>query len=237
MNAFPCGHLAFSFGCHRISTHRHTDSQSNGLPLKNAHEHWEHIYATKAADQVSWYSPHLAASLELIERAAVSHTSAIIDVGGGESTLVDDLLARGYQDITVLDIARTAIGACQARLGKETERVHWMAADITTVELEPSRFDLWHDRAVFHFLTAPHQRAAYIHQVTRAVKLGGHVIIGTFGPEGPKRCSGLDVVRYDADSLHHEFGRRFRLLNSGRQLHNTPFGTIQQFLYCYCRLE
>ncbi len=200
-------------------------------------EHWERIYATKAPEQVSWYSPHLNASLELIERTSVSPTAAIIDVGGGESTLVDDLLARGYENISVLDISQSAIDANKKRLGKEAERIHWLAADITTVELQPSKFDVWHDRAVFHFLTAPSDRVAYVRQVAHAVKRGGHVIIGTFGPEGPTRCSGLEVVRYDAESLHREFGRHFRLLETSKQLHHTPFRTIQQFLYCHFRFE
>ena len=200
-------------------------------------EHWERIYATRAPDQVSWYCAHLTASLELIERTRVSRMSAIIDVGGGEATLADDLVARGFEDITVLDISQTAIDACRKRLGDKADRVRWIAGDITRVELEPRRFDLWHDRAVFHFLTRPGDRIAYVRQVARAVKPGGHVIIGTFGPEGPTECSGLDVVRYDAESLHDEFGARFRLLESSKQLHQTPFGTMQQFLYCYCRLE
>ncbi|HWG21077.1 MAG TPA: class I SAM-dependent methyltransferase [Terracidiphilus sp.] len=203
----------------------------------NTQEHWEKIYATKAPDQVSWFAPHLSASLDLIARAAIAPTAAMIDVGGGESTLVDDLLARGYPDLTVLDISQTAIDANRKRLGAEAERVHWLAADITQVELEPSRFDIWHDRAVFHFLTAPAARAAYVRQVARALRPGGHAIVGTFGPEGPTRCSGLEVVRYDADSLHNEFGQRFRLLESSHQVHETPFGTRQQFLYCFCRLE
>ena len=200
-------------------------------------EHWERIYSTRAPDQVSWYCAHLGAALELIERTQVSQMAAIIDVGGGESTLVDDLLALGFDDITVLDISETAIDATRKRLGNNADRVHWIAADITRVGLEPRRYDLWHDRAVFHFLTGESDRIAYVRQVARAVKPGGHVIIGTFGPEGPTRCSGLDVVRYDAESLHGEFGARFRLLESSKQLHQTPFGTMQQFLYCYCRLE
>ena len=203
----------------------------------NTEQHWEHIYKTKAPKQVSWYSPHLNASLDLIERACVSRRAAIIDVGGGESTLVDDLLARGYEEITVLDISQTAIDANKERLGRDAECVHWVAADITKVSLSPSSFDVWHDRAVFHFLTSPNAREAYVHQVAQALKPGGHVIIGTFGPEGPVRCSGLDVVRYDATSLHDEFGKRFRLVESLKQLHQTPFGTAQQFLYCYCRFE
>lgn len=203
----------------------------------NTDEHWDHIYATKAPDQVSWYCPHLNASLELVERASVSHRAAIIDVGGGESTFVDDLLTRGYEDISVLDISQTAIDASKRRLGKDAQRVEWITGDIREIELPPSQFELWHDRAVFHFLTNASDREAYIRQVVHAVKRGGHVIIGTFGPEGPTRCSGLDVVRYDADSLYHEFGRRFRLLESTKQLHRTPIGTVQQFLYCCCQFE
>lgn len=203
----------------------------------NTQEHWERIYSTRAPDQVSWYCPHLNASLELIERTSVSRDAAIIDVGAGESTLVDDLIARGFENLSVLEISQVAIDASRRRLGQDAKRVHWIAGDITRIELGPSQFDVWHDRAVFHFLTASGDRAAYVRQVARAVKAGGHVIIGTFGPEGPERCSGLDVVRYDADSLHDQFGRRFRLLESSKQLHETPFGTVQQFLYCYCRLE
>ena len=203
----------------------------------NTQAHWDQIYRTKAPDQLSWYSPHLSASLELIERASVSRRAAIVDIGGGESTLVDDLLARGYQDITVLDLSQAAIDANKGRLGREAERIHWLAADITKIELKVSSLDVWHDRAVFHFLTASDERAAYVRQVALALRPGGHVIIGTFGPEGPVRCSGLDVVRYDAASLHDEFGKRFCLVESTKQQHHTPFGTTQQFLYCYCRFE
>jgi SAM-dependent methyltransferase len=199
--------------------------------------HWEKIYNEKAADAVSWYRPHLEMSLALIEKAAPSCSASIIDVGGGESTLVDDLLARGYETITVLDIAQTAIDTNRKRLGKASERVHWLAADITKTELPPFAYDVWHDRAVFHFLTTASDRVAYVRQVARAVRREGHVIVATFGPEGPMKCSGLDVVRYDAESLHREFGIHFRLLDSSKELHHTPFGTIQQFLYCYCKVE
>ena len=199
--------------------------------------HWEKIYKEKAPDTVSWYRPHLETSLTLIEKAAPGRSASIIDVGGGESTLVDDLLARGYENITVLDIAQTAIDANRKRLGKASECVHWLAADITTVELPPSAYDVWHDRAVFHFLTATRDRVSYVRQVARAVRYGGHVIVGTFGPEGPVKCSGLDVVRYDAESLHREFGIHFRLLGSSKEQHLTPFGTVQQFLYCHCKVE
>src|SRR6266568_2226793 len=203
----------------------------------NAQTHWERIYTEKASDAVSWFRPHLEKSLALIEQVAADRTASIIDVGGGESTLVDDLLARGYESITVLDISQAAIDANLRRLGAVSERVHWLTADITTVELDSSVYDVWHDRAVFHFLTSPSDRAAYVRQVARAVRHGGHVIVSTFGPEGPMKCSGLDVVRYDAESLHREFGVHFRLLESSKELHNTPFGTVQQFLYCHCRVQ
>ena len=205
----------------------HTDAQS----------HWEHIYSTKSPDAVSWYRPHLELSLELIQQTARGTAASIIDVGGGESTLVDDLLNRGHDNVTVLDISQTAIDVTKARLGANADRVRWLAADITETELAPSAYDVWHDRAVFHFLDAMEQRVAYIRQVAKAVKPGGHVIVSTFGPEGPTKCSGLDVVRYDAESLHNQFGVKFRLLESSKELHATPFGTTQQFLYCLCRLE
>jgi SAM-dependent methyltransferase len=203
----------------------------------NVETHWEKIYREKAPDAVSWYRPHLETSLALIEKAAPECQASIIDVGGGESTLVDDLLAHGYQNITVLDVSQTAIDVTKKRLGPLSDHVQWIAADIANAKLAPNAYDVWHDRAVFHFLTAMEQRVAYVRQVVRAVKPGGHVLVGTFGPEGPTKCSGLGVVRYDAESLHAEFGARFRLLDSVKELHNTPFGTTQQFLYCLCRVE
>ena len=203
----------------------------------DAQTHWEKIYTEKAPNAVSWYRPHLETSLALIEQATSGRSASVIDVGGGESTLVDDLLASGYENVTVLDISQTAIDANRKRLGKASERVHWLVADITQVDLELSAYDVWHDRAVFHFLSALSDRVTYVRQVARAVKPGGHVIVSTFGLEGPTKCSGLDVVRYDAESLHKEFGVHFRLLGTSKELHRTPFGTIQQFLYCYCRVE
>src|SRR5258708_18863210 len=203
----------------------------------DAQTHWEKIHTEKAPDAVSWYRPHLETSLALIEQAAVGCSASVVDVGGGESTLVDDLLARGYENATVVDMSQTAIDANRKRLGKASERVHWLVADVTQVELAPSAYDVWHDRAVFHFLTLPGDRVAYVRQVAHAVKPGGHVIVSTFGPEGPTKCSGLDVVRYDAESLHREFGVHFHLLKSSKELHRTPFDTIQQFLYRFCRLQ
>lgn len=199
--------------------------------------HWENVYQTRAVDEVSWYRPHLEVSLGLIEYATPDTGGAVIDVGGGEATLVDDLVARGYSDVTVLDISSAAIEVAKGRLGAAAAPVHWITGDITSVELEPARYDVWHDRAVFHFLTSADDRAAYVRQVARAVKLGGHVIVATFGPDGPEKCSGLDVVRYDAESLHGEFGPSFRLLDSVTESHETPWGAPQQFMYCFCRVE
>jgi 2-polyprenyl-3-methyl-5-hydroxy-6-metoxy-1,4-benzoquinol methylase len=207
------------------------------MSVSDVKTHWEKVYTTKATDQVSWYRPHLEMSLSLIERAAAGLSASIIDVGGGESTLVDDLLARGYQNVTVLDISQTAIDVTKKRLKELAGRVNWITTDVTNANLAPSAYEIWHDRAVFHFLTTMEQRAAYVKTVRHAVKQGGHVIVGAFGPEGPTRCSGLDVMRYDAESLHDQFGIRFLLVESFKELHHTPFGTTQQFLYCYCRVE
>jgi 2-polyprenyl-3-methyl-5-hydroxy-6-metoxy-1,4-benzoquinol methylase len=203
----------------------------------NAKAYWEKVYTSRAAEELSWYRAHLETSLALIERALISRSAAIIDIGSGESTLVDDLLLRGYNNLTVLDVSETAIEATKRRLGSAAEQISWLVADIAEIELQPSAYDLWHDRAVFHFLTTTAQRVAYVRQVARAVKPGGHVIVSTFGPEGPTKCSGLDVMRYDADSLHGEFGERFRLVESSKEMHHTPFGNTQQFTYCYCRVE
>jgi len=203
----------------------------------NARDHWEKIYTDKAPNAVSWYRPHLEKSLELIEQWAPGKSASIIDVGGGESTLVDDLVARGYENVTVLDISQAAIDVSRKRLGAASQHVFWLAADITRVELGIAAYDVWHDRAVFHFLIAASDREAYVSQVLRAVRRGGHVIVSTFAPEGPMKCSGLDVMRYDADSLRMEFGERFRFIESFTELHDTPFGTVQQFLYCHGQLE
>jgi 2-polyprenyl-3-methyl-5-hydroxy-6-metoxy-1,4-benzoquinol methylase len=199
--------------------------------------HWERVYGTKASTEVSWFCPHLETSLALIERVAGDRSASIIDVGGGESTLVDDLIGKGYVNVTVMDISRTAIEHSKKRVGSMSPQVIWLVADVTNAELPVHFYDVWHDRAVFHFLTAPDQRLAYVRQVASSVKPGGHIIIGTFGPEGPVKCSGLDVVRYDVDSLQAEFGPKFRLMESVTEPHQTPFGTTQQFLYCCFILE
>src|SRR6267143_3219477 len=201
------------------------------MSVRDVKTQWEKVYTTKVTDQVSWYRPHMEMSLSLIEHAAVGQSASISDVGGGESTLVDDLLARDYRNVTVLDISQTAIDVTKKRLKELAEHVTWLTADVTNANLAASAYDVWHDRAVFHFLTSMELRAAYVNTVRHAVKQGGHVIVGTFGLEGPTKCSGLDVMRYDAESLHDQFGNRFRLVESLNELHQTPFGTTQQFLY------
>jgi 2-polyprenyl-3-methyl-5-hydroxy-6-metoxy-1,4-benzoquinol methylase len=208
------------------------------ITLMHMQQHWEKVYETKASNQVSWFRPHLETSLALIERAAIGNLeAAIIDVGSGASTLLDDLIERGYRNIAVLDISQAALSVARNRLGKAGEAVQWLHADVTKVDLPAQSIDVWHDRAVFHFLTAPESRQAYVNAVIQAVKPGGHVIVSTFGPEGPVKCSGLDVMRYDTASLHAEFGAHFRLLESSEELHQTPFGTTQQFLYCHCIVQ
>jgi len=198
--------------------------------------HWEQVYRTKGPEEVSWYRPHLEVSIELIGRAAPDRGASVIDVGGGEATLVDDLLARGYCDLSVLDVSATALAVAQRRLGRDADRIHWLCGDVTTYVMPRHRFDVWHDRAVFHFLTEPEARVAYVRQVARAVRPGGHVIVAAFGPEGPTKCSGLDVVRYDADALHGEFGTAFELVEHRTEVHRTPAGALQQFVYCYCHV-
>jgi ubiquinone/menaquinone biosynthesis C-methylase UbiE len=198
-------------------------------------EHWEHVYSTKSADSVSWFQEHAEHSLQLIEGTGVSLSAPIIDIGGGASTLVDDLLDKGYSNLTVLDLSAAALITAQNRLGPSANAVQWIDADITKVELPVHSFDVWHDRAVFHFLTSPVDRHAYVQAVLRAVKPGGHVIVATFAEDGPTQCSGLPVMRYSASELHAEFGEPFALVQHDTETHHTPFGTLQQFTYCYCR--
>jgi len=200
----------------------------------NRHDHWEAVYRDKAIDAVSWFQPHAASSLGLIEAGAPDRNAAIIDVGGGASVLVDDLLDAGYSELTVLDLSESALAAVQRRLGARAAGVHWIAADITEAVLPEAAYDVWHDRAVFHFLTDEADRARYVERVLRAVKPGGHVIVAAFGPGGPLQCSGLPVVRYAPGALHAEFGDSFRLLRHETEIHHTPAGKEQEFVYCYC---
>ncbi|HYA39627.1 MAG TPA: class I SAM-dependent methyltransferase [Candidatus Methylomirabilis sp.] len=197
--------------------------------------HWDNLYASKKPTEVSWHQTHLEKSLELIRATGVNEFARIIDVGGGASTLVDDLLATGFRNVTVLDIASAAIRNARARLGKRADDVTWLEADITRVDLPAHHYDLWHDRAVFHFLTDVDDRRRYLEAVNHTVKSGGHVIVATFGPHGPRQCSGLDIVRYAPESLQREFGADYRLVQTLTEDHVTPAGKHQEFIYCYCR--
>lgn len=197
-------------------------------------QHWESVYRNRATNEVSWFQPHAASSLRLIQDTGAGLDARIIDVGGGASVLVDDLLDAGYRHLTVLDLSESALAEARKRLGGRASQVSWLASDITQASLPANAYDVWHDRAVFHFLTDPADRARYVQQVLHAVKPGGHVIVATFGPGGPLQCSGLDVVRYSPDTLHAEFGAPFRLLRHETEVHHTPTGKEQEFVYCYC---
>jgi ubiquinone/menaquinone biosynthesis C-methylase UbiE len=203
----------------------------------NSEKHWESIYRTRPPTEVSWYQPEARVSLDLIRRVAPQPETPVLDVGGGASTLVDGLLGAGYRDITVLDLASTALTRAQDRLGDRARQIRWIVADVLSAPLPAASYAVWHDRAVFHFLTDPRDRARYVAQAKRVVRPGGHVIVASFGPEGPARCSGLEVVRYSPDGLHAEFGPAFRLLDSARENHLTPAGSTQAFVYCLCRVE
>jgi ubiquinone/menaquinone biosynthesis C-methylase UbiE len=198
-------------------------------------DHWEKVYTTKATDAVSWFQPHADRSLDLISATHSGYDAAIIDVGGGASTLVDDLVAAAYTDLTVLDLSAAALEVARKRIGVQESKVRWIDADITKVDLPANRYDIWHDRAVFHFLTDVADREAYVRTVFNSVKPGGHVIVAAFAEDGPLQCSGLPVMRYRAGELHDQFGEAFKLLEHSREEHHTPSGAVQPFVYCYCR--
>jgi 2-polyprenyl-3-methyl-5-hydroxy-6-metoxy-1,4-benzoquinol methylase len=192
--------------------------------------HWENVYATKDEHTVSWFQERPDISLDLIRATGVKTSASIIDIGGGASRLVDALIDEGFEAITVLDLSEKALTTSKARLGARGAHVQWVVADITTWE-PPQSYDVWHDRAALHFLTDPKDRAAYAERVSRAVRPGGHVIIGTFALDGPERCSGLPIVRYDAASLGKILGPSFELIESKRHEHHTPAGAIQRFQF------
>lgn len=200
-------------------------------------DHWEGVYRARPASEVSWYQPKAKISLDLIRQIAPDLDARIIDVGGGASTLVDGLLDAGYRHVTVLDIAGASLAIVRNRLGERAGNVTWLETDILTAELPKGRYDVWHDRAVFHFLTEPSDRARYVDKTRESVKPGGHVIVASFAPDGPTKCSGLEVVRYSPDTMHAEFGEGFRLLGSVREEHQTPSGATQAFVYCLCRVS
>jgi len=191
-------------------------------------EHWEGVYRSKDPDEVSWHQDVPSCSLALIEQAGLPRTAPIIDVGGGASRLVDHLLALAYEDLTVLDICGVSLDRARSRLGVDSERVQWIEADVTAFD-PPRSYALWHDRAAFHFLTSGKARRQYVDVLRRSLQPGGQLIIATFAPDGPQRCSGLEIVRYDADSLSRVLGSSFRLLESRRETHLTPQGREQRF--------
>jgi len=204
-------------------------------------DHWDKVYQSKGADQVSWYEPKAELSLHLIRQSAAPKTSPIIDVGGGASQLVDGLVAEGWQDISVVDLSRVALQIAKNRLSRSTCQagldnnlpVQWLVGNITQIDLLKNYFYLWHDRAVFHFLTTQSDQQKYVSQVQRCLKTGGHLILATFALNGPESCSGLPVVRYDVPHLQAQLGSGFTLISSQHYTHHTPWGATQEFIYCH----
>jgi SAM-dependent methyltransferase len=202
------------------------------MHAKKRRAHWENVYQTKAENEVSWFQETPFLSLEFIHAASVGKDAAIIDIGGGESRLVGALLDEGYTDLSVLDISERAVAETQARLGQRASHVTWIVADVAAWEPERT-YDLWHDRAAFHFLTEPADQDAYVARVVRALRPGGHLIISTFALDGPERCSGLPVVRYDARSLSQRLGPLFELVESRNHEHHAPVGRVQRFQFSW----
>jgi len=199
----------------------------------NQKDHWEQVYSTKPTEKLGWHRHHLQTSLSWIKGLGLTEVAPIIDVGGGASTLVDDLWDAGYRSITVLDISEKALSSIKLRLGKRAELVTWLEGDITAVDLPTHHYELWHDRAVFHFLTAPEQQRKYRDNLLKALRPDRHLIIGTFAPEAPPKCSGLPVQRYTPDQLERLLGEEFELKRHYKELHVTPGGVEQMYLYCH----
>jgi SAM-dependent methyltransferase len=199
--------------------------------MTDSQAHWEGIYRTRSTQAVSWYRSHLDVSLALLRQAGLDTSTRLIDVGGGASTLVDDLLAQGLTDITVLDLSPAALASARERLGAHGETVRWLAADLLEADLAPAAFDIWHDRAVLHFLASAEATSRYAAQAARAVRPGGHAVIGGFAPDGPERCSGLPVARRSAADIAALLGPTFRLVEERREQHTTPAGKAQAFAY------
>jgi 2-polyprenyl-3-methyl-5-hydroxy-6-metoxy-1,4-benzoquinol methylase len=198
----------------------------------NRQQHWQEVYGSKSATEVSWYRPHLERSLHLIQDCGVGTAGSLIDVGAGASTLVDDLLDAGFGQVTVLDVSESAIEGVRSRLGSRAASVNWIVGDVLTVDLPADHYDLWHDRAVFHFLTSEDDRTTYVRRLNESLRPQGQLVMATFGPDGPTQCSGLDVVRYSAESLGCELGPEFHLTATEVELHQTPWGSTQSFTYC-----
>jgi len=198
-----------------------------------AKDHWENVYTTKSSKEVSWFEARSTQSLELINSIGLPLSASLIDVGGGASILVDDLIKLGYLKLQVLDLSLAALKTSQKRLGSVSKQVNWIEADITDYKLKQLKVDLWHDRAVFHFLTKKVQRQKYIENLTHILNKNGHVIIATFADDGPQKCSGLDICRYNHNTLALELGEGFTLVSHHKETHQTPFNTKQNFIYCH----
>jgi SAM-dependent methyltransferase len=202
-------------------------------PGEGARRHWDEVYSSKAPDEVSWYQAEPTLSLEMIERAGLPADAPILDVGGGTARLVAGLLDAGYRDLTVADLSSAALERARAELGpRAAARVQWLQLDIRTERLE-RRYALWHDRAVFHFMVDEAERGGYLENLREGLRPGGHLVLATFGPEGPTTCSGLPVRRYGAEGLQRALGWGFRLVSSQIENHTTPAGTVQQFLFAH----
>jgi SAM-dependent methyltransferase len=197
--------------------------------------HWDGVFLEKGEAQTSWYRPHLDESLRLVDTLRLPLDAPLIDVGGGRSTLVDDLLVRGFKDISVLDLSDVALTQARRRLGTKAPAVQWLAGDVTTFELPAARYALWHDRAVFHFLTEASERTRYVAAAARCVRGGGRALIATFAPDGPERCSDLPVCRYDAGMLEAMFAPAFEQVAQSRHIHVTPDGRPQPFTHIVLR--
>ena len=202
--------------------------------MNSRQSHWENVYATRAADSVSWFQMSARPSLDMIQATGIGTDATIVDIGGGASVLVDELLDAGFGDVTVLDVAEPALAVSKSRLGPRAAGVHWIVADILSWSPERS-YELWHDRAVFHFLTEENDRATYRSLVEKALRPRGWLILATFATDGPERCSGLPVHRWSPEALASEFGAQFQLVESAREEHRTPAGTVQAFTWCRFR--
>ena len=205
--------------------------QKKDRPAFDRKAHWEQVYAEKRSTEVSWYQQHPQRSLELIKTTGVAVSARISDIGGGASMLADFILDAGYQNLSVLDISDAAIEQVKSRLGQDADKVTWIVQDITQF-IPGQAFDVWHDRAVFHFLTDADDRSSYIRTMSSALKYGAHAIIATFDLDGPEKCSGLDVVRYSPETLSAVVGDAFQLVETSTEEHVTPAGSTQKFVYC-----
>lgn len=199
--------------------------------MEDRKSHWENVFATKAANEVSWFQTFPKTSVKLLEECNPPHDGNVIDIGGGDSHFVDVLLEKGYQNIYVLDISNKAIERAKKRLGEKANKVNWIVCDVTNFA-PLVKFDFWHDRAAFHFLTGEDQKTKYISIASNSIKSNGKMVLGTFSTNGPKKCSGLEICQYDAVSMATQFTDNFNIIRCFTEDHKTPFDTVQNFLFC-----